>query len=198
MGADRVRGFTLLECLVVVGLVSMVGSVAVPALLEGRDAVRAEAAARHIASRLRLARLEAARRGVQVALQVRSIPGPPGYRYAVFADGDADGVRSADIAAGIDHRLGTDESLPETFAGVQFGLAGGVTSVDPAEPLVGGDPIRIGRWGLLSFGPEGGASGGTLYVLGRANRQLAIRVLASTGRIRLMAYHPERSAWVPK
>ena len=198
MCAESVRGFTLAECLGVVGLVSLTGSVAVPALLDGRAWAQSEAAARHVASRLRFARLEAARRGVQVALQVRSTSDPPGYRYAVVADGNGDGIRTADIAAGIDCRLGSEESLSELFSGVQFGLANGVTSVDPAEPIILGSPVRIGRWGLLSFGPDGGASGGTLYVLGQSNRQLAVRVLASTGRVRLLAYHPERLEWVPR
>lgn len=198
MGPGSVTGHTLVECLLVAGLVSVLGSVAVPALLDGRDAARTEAAARHLASRIRLARLEAARRGVNVALQVESLPSPGGYRFGLAADGDHDGVRLSDIAAATDAPIGPAESLPELFGRVEFGIAGGIASIDPAEPLTDDNPIRIGRSGLLSFGPEGGASGGTLYILGPARRQWAVRVLASTGRVRLMAFSTDRRAWIER
>jgi type II secretory pathway pseudopilin PulG len=191
------RGFSLMELLLVVGLLIGLASAAIPAATSGLDQMRTSAAARHVAARLQLARMEALKRCANVGMQFVFAAG--GYRYAFYVDGNGNGVLSADILRQVDSLLGFPERLDDQFPGVRFGIIDGITAVESTEPLSAyDDPIRIGRSRILSFSPIGTATSGTLYVRGRGQHQYAVRVLGGTGRTRVLRFDFSSRKWISR
>jgi hypothetical protein len=164
-------------------------------MLSSLDASRTQGAAHYLAGRLNLARMEAVKRSVYVALRIEGQPSA--YTYTFYVDGNRNGVRTPDISRNIDRPIGCPERLDEKFPGVAFGIVDGVTAIDDAGTLeAGSDPVRFGRSDLLSFSPGGSATSGTFYIRGRGKQQLAVRVLGVTGRIRVLRFDFRTAKWV--
>jgi prepilin-type N-terminal cleavage/methylation domain-containing protein len=186
------RGHTLLELLIAMILLATIAGFAVALLPESLDRSRTSAAAAYVGSRIALARMEAVRRSAFVALQFTRRR--DGYWFRTYIDGNRNGVFAAEILAGVDPPLKPDERLDYHFPGITFGILPGVTGLDPGEPFDAGDPIQIGRSTLLSFNPNGSATGGTLFVRGR-HVQFAVRVLGVTARQRTFEFNFQRRTW---
>jgi len=165
-----------------------------PAVGSRPDDLATVGAARHLASVLQLTRMEAVRRGAYVALWFQS--SAAGVRYASFADGNGNGVRTADIGRAIDTQVSAWESLSDHFTGVTFAIGQGVTDIDSGASL-SGDPVRLGGSDVLSFSPTGTATSGTLYLRGRSGLQYALRVLGATGRVRVLRFAAGEGQWLP-
>jgi type II secretory pathway pseudopilin PulG len=189
-----VAGYALLELFYVVALLAIVAAIAVPLGVTAIDSARTSAAARYLAGRLRLARMEALRRSANVGLRIE--PGQDD-RCTFYADGNGNGVRTVEIQSGVDYQVWNSERLGEQFPGVRFGLFDGVTEVESTEALGStSDPIRIGSSNILSFSPIGSATSGTLYLRGRNRQQYAVRVLGVTGRVRVLRFDFPSARWV--
>jgi len=193
-GIRRETGTSLVEILAAAAVAVILAAVSVPAIGSQRGTLQAAAAARHVSGLVHAARAEALARGVHVALVFQ--PSPPDFRFALFADGNYNGVRSADIADGLDRQVSSWVRLGDQFSGARFGIVPGTTDPDAGTPLTG-SPLRIGGSAVLSFGPAGGTTSGTLYVRGAGDQQYAIRVLGSTGRSRLLRYRAADRQWDP-
>jgi type II secretory pathway pseudopilin PulG len=189
-------GYSLAELVVTLALAALMAGMAAPTAFGARDAIRALSAADYVAALLDVARTEALRRHVNVA--IRFEPEAAGFRYTMVADGNGDGVRTAQVLSGIDPPLRAGERLDEQFPGVTFGIAEGVGPIDAGEPFDNRDPIRFGRSRMVSFSPTGTCTPGTLYIVGRGQRQLAVRVLGATGRVRVLEFNPALAGWQPR
>jgi prepilin-type N-terminal cleavage/methylation domain-containing protein len=187
------NGYSLLEMLMAMTLMVIVGGAAVPLAHSSIDRSRAAGAAGYVAGRMALARLEAVRRSAHVAIRFRSQP--DGYWLQSYVDGNRNGVRSADIAQGIDVPITAHERLDYYFSGVEFGIQPGVTGIDPG-PFNASDPIQIGSSTLLSFSPTGSSTSGTLFILGARGNQFAVRVLGATGRTRIFEFNVGARTWL--
>jgi hypothetical protein len=75
-------------------------------------------------------------------------------------------ARSSEIASGLDPEIAPSQRLADLFPGIPFGVQPGVRDVDGAL-FTTGDGLRIGASRLLTLGPDGTATSGTLYVRGR-------------------------------
>jgi len=190
-----VAAFSLIELVFVVGLAATLGAAAVPQLLTSLDDIRAAAAARYLAGRLQLAKMEAVGRGRSVAL--RFVRSGGSFSFAAYADGNRDGVRSHDIQEGIDWLLQGSERLPDRFAGVDFGALTGLPPADPSGTAPGADPIRLGSSDMVSFSPLGTSTTGTLYLKGRRDAQYAVRVFGETGKARTLKFNRRSGEWKP-
>jgi hypothetical protein len=168
------------------GLMAVLSGLALPHVLVGLDRSRTVAAAHYVHQQCAAARMQAVSRTANVALRFRQQDGD--YVMQGFVDGNSNGVRAKDIDAGIDRPLGPPESLGVNFPGVRIGLA----------PGVGGDPVKLGVSGLLTFSPVGTATPGSIFVVGKDGTQFAIRVLGATARTRLERYDARRRTWVAK
>lgn len=188
-------GYSLIEVTVALGILLVLAATATPSLLAARDDARARSAADHVSSLLHLARLEAVKRHVNVALRFEAEG--TDFAFALFADGNGNGVRSADIDDGLDEPLRPRERLAQHFTGVRFALEQGVPLIDGDDASTG-DGVRVGRSRMVSFSPVGTSTSGTLYLLGRGRRQFAVRVLGPTGRIRSFEYHFVDGTWRPR
>jgi type II secretory pathway pseudopilin PulG len=187
-------GTSLVEVLVAAAVCMAIGAAALPRLATHRDRILAAAAARHVASRVYLTRAESLKRGVHVGMVF--VNAGAGFRYGTFADGNRNGVRSAEITQGVDRQVTSWETLNDHFPGASFGILPQVTDPDTGSP-VGGTPLKLGGGALLSFGPGGGATSGTLYVRGAGEQQYAVRVLGATGRSRVLRFDFTSRRWLP-
>lgn len=183
--APGAAGVTLIELLFVLGIIAVLAAAAVPQVLVSLDRSRGLGAARYLGTRLALARTQAAARGAAVALQF--LEGPRGVSFSAYQDGNRNGVRTAEIASGIDRQIEPAVSLSELFPGAAIGLVPGSEETDP---------IQIGRSNLMSFSPSGTSTPGTIYVRGADGTQWAVRVLGATGRTRVLRFDPAKDDWV--
>src|SRR5262249_4326267 len=101
---------------------------AIPRLLAGLDDARTAGAAQYVSARFQRARMEAVLRSTSVAVVFAQDAG--GYSYAVYVDGNGNGVLARDMQRGVDRRLGGVERLSEQFSGVDFGVMPGLPAID--------------------------------------------------------------------
>lgn len=185
-------GFTLLELLFVLGVSATVSGFAIPGVTHALARYRTSGAVQSIRATLQRARAAAVARGAHVA--VRFVDDANGVRFAMYADGNRNGVSSADIAAGLDPEVEAAQSLAG-FAGPAFGIWPGVIGPDGAA-LTPDDAIRVGSANMVSFGPAGGCTSGTIYVQGPHGLQYAVRVFGDTGKTQVLRYMTSQRAWV--
>ena len=189
------RGYSLLELMFIVGLGITITAVAVPQYLAGIEDLRASGAARYVSTRLHRTRMEAIMRSTSVAMHFAQTPG--GYSYAVYQDGNGNGVLTQDIRSGVDRRINEPERLRDHFAGVDFGAVPGLPPIDPTGPGPGDDPIRLGAGSLASFTALGTSSSGTVYIRGRRDAQYAVRIFGDTGKTRMLKFVHRTGRWSP-
>ena len=158
---------------------------AIPQSLAMLDRSRAWAATRYLASRMALARAEAAKRSAYVALRFEETDS--GITFGTYVDGNSNGVRTRDIERHVDRPLDQPIRLSDLFPGVAIAL-----STDSGGA---GNPLRIGSSRLLSFSPLGSSTPGTIYIRGRDGSQLAVRIRGLTGRIRVLRYAARTRTW---
>lgn len=188
------RGASLLEAVVTAGLFVAVAGLSMPLLTSARHQQQVTSAARYLAGRIMLARADAARSGATVGLRFVTREGRVFLRS--YRDGDGDGVRTADIAGGVDRPVGEETAIGDLFEGVRFALSASVPQVGSTTPAgAGADPVRLGASDILSMTPLGTASSGTLYLRSREGHQVAIRVLGATARVQYHVFDFAAGRW---
>jgi prepilin-type N-terminal cleavage/methylation domain-containing protein len=188
------KGFSLAELLVVLGIIVVAGAVVVvPALNAFTMESHLLGAGRVFKEEFLNARSIAVKQNVQTAIRFEQAADGR-YYYSTYADRDADGVRSADIAAGIDERISGPRPLDAGVPRVRVGLLPGLRDPE-GDPLGTEDPIRFGNSNMLSFSPLGTASPGTFYLAGDA-LQVAVRVTPGSARVRLLLCR--RNRWIER
>jgi prepilin-type N-terminal cleavage/methylation domain-containing protein len=190
---DSCRGVTLIELMFTAAIASTIVAMAIPIGLRVLDDYRTHSAARYLAQHVARARMEAIKRSTFVGLRFEA--GPDDYTFTCVEDGNSNGVRSVDIARGVDRPLTQPEQLAEKFPGVAFGILAGVPDAD-GQAAVTPDGVRVGSSRILSMNPNGSSSSGTLYVHGRQRTQYAVRILGATGRVRTIRYVEPSGRWI--
>jgi len=185
-------GFTALELLLAAAIAVTILALSIPSGAGALDHIRTAMAARYLQGRIMDARLEAIRRSTRVGLRFEAQDGD--YGLAQYLDGNGNGIRTTDIAAGVDREMVERHRLRDQFPGASFGLLAETPDVDGAVSS-SGDGVRVGASRILTLAPDGTATPGTLYVHGR-RAQFAVRVLGATGRTRLLHYDAGGRRWV--
>ena len=163
----------------------------------GLDDARVVAAARYVAALARLTRVQAATRSISVGLRFEAVGAT--YRYALYVDGNGNGLRGSDIRRGIDTPITPMERIGDRFPGIVLGVAAGVTRISDGREMAGdADPVRLGSADTLTFSPLGSATSGTIFLRSRKGRQYAVRVLGASGRTRVMEYRHETRSWTAR
>lgn len=186
-------GHTLVELLAVMSVLLVLFAAIVPTLTRAADEARTRAAAFRMSARITLLRTKAVHRTANVALRFEQTGAD--WQFREYADGDWDGVLSADIKAGRDYPLTEPEMLRERFPGVSFGFVTGCPLVDGSGIPPGSGPVRFGTARMISFSPAGTATSGTLYLKGRGAYGYAVVVLGATGRTRILRCAPWIGRW---
>jgi len=177
-----VRGVSLPELVVVLGLLALVSGGAWRTLALLRDERAGREAARGLSADLRAVAQDARRQRRSLAVEF-DLRAP--QRWRVLADGNGNGITSADVTAGID--------APQTPWRLVFREGHALLAVRRDLPGADGtgtvasnsSPLQLGVSSRLVFTPRGTSAAGSLYVAGRGEHAYAIRVLGTTQRIRL-------------
>jgi hypothetical protein len=170
---------------------------AAPSLTGALWRYRVRAAAREVAADLARLRSVAVVTGQAVALRLNWSDGR--YVLRIFRDGDGDGIRADDIAAGRDPLEEGPRDLPSRYEGVDFGLLdASIPEVPPGGGTLapGSDPVRFGRSDTITFTPQGTSSSGTLYISDGRSAVMAIVVFGGSGRIRTCRFDADSYRWV--
>jgi type II secretory pathway pseudopilin PulG len=184
--AQQARGYSLLELTTAIGIVLVMSAVAIPPFRAHFREAHILGAGQQFRSNFRLASSRAVRTNRYTAIRFERLPGGA-VQYAVYSDGNGNGVLSADIARGRDELVSGPFPLTAGAPGVYVGFIPGVPAIPPDRGILEGDPIRFGRSDMLSFSPLGTATPGTFYLAGD-HVQAAVRVNGGTARVRLMLW----------
>lgn len=192
------RGFQLVELLVALAVLATTLTVAVPPLLRWSSALRLRLATAELVTVLRQTRMMAITTNAKVGIKFR--PEESGrVTFTMHRDGDGDGVLTRDIDNGTDPQLGLERALQHVGAHVRLGFPPGVEPVDPGDPSRRldrlDDPIRFGNSDIAAFNPLGRSSPGSLYLTDGIEGLTAVRVLAITGRVRVLVYDVGSERW---
>ena len=190
---DGAGGHTLTELSAALAVIGLALAAGLPALASSLGRERLAGALRDVGRELVAARWSALATGRSTGLRfVRDAAGR--LAWGVHADGDGDGLRSADIDGGTDPLLRRG-ALPTPL---RAGLAAG--PVPEALPPQSGwldrpeDPIKFGAADLAVFAPAGSATPGSLY-LTDGHQSVALVLNGVTGRLRLFRLQVGSTAW---
>lgn len=194
----RQRAFTLIEAVMVLAILGIAFALSFPLLRGASRALEGKLAADELASIFALARASALRENANVAVRFFVRRGGR-VEFALYRDGDGDGVRNTDIARGVDPRISPVHRLRHFGSAVRFGFPPGMRPAAPGDPARRlsrlDDPIRFNHSDLASFSPLGGATPGSLYFTAGRRELWVVRLFGRSGRIRVLHYDPASRSW---
>jgi len=194
----RQSGFTLVELLVTVAILALVATLAAPPLLRASSGLVTRLAAEEIAVALEQARMYSIRHSMKVGLKFR-VAADGAVSWALYRDGDGDGVRTVDIDSGVDPRLTSFRSLVHFGRTARLGFPRGEAPRDPSDPYRKldrlDDPIRFNRSDIASFSPLDGATPGSVYVTDGEHHLYAVRLYNRTSRVHLLRWNRAELRW---
>jgi hypothetical protein len=195
---DGVVGFSLFDLLATLAVVAIAVAMGLPELFRATEQTRLVLGAGEIASSLRLTRIYAMRHSANVAVKFATASDGV-VTYALFRDGDGDGVRSADLASGTDPQVEPWRPLTQLGRGIGFGFPPGPLPPDPTSgrPIGGSrdDPIRFNSSDLASFSAAGTATPGSVYLTDGRRGLVLVRITNVSGRVRAMRWDRDRARW---
>jgi len=193
--SKRNRGFSLLETLITIALLAIVLLIAIPAFAAHRRHLAITAASDAIRSVLREVRSRAISHGRNSGVKFANTPS--GWTYTFYDDGNGDGVHSDDIVSGVDPYVAGPFPLDTQLKPATISV-GNVSVKDPdGDKLTPGDrPVQFGRSMICSYSALGGGTPGSIYLTDSVNSLYVVRVLGSSGRVRILRYDNKKAKWV--
>jgi hypothetical protein len=166
----------------VVAVSTILAGIAVPQFTAGIERARALGAARYLANRFALARMDAVAHSANAAVFFAADGAT--FTLAGYRDGNGNGVRTRDIGTGADPLVDAPVRFADLFPRVTLFMS------DPANGP--GSETAV----LMSFSAIGTATSRTLYVRGADGSEYGVRVLGATGRTRVLRYLPTSRTWI--
>ncbi len=169
-------------------IMTLLLSVIVSGLFHLRAALAVRSAAAETTAAFLLARAYAISRDKNVAVKFRK--NGERYEWALYGDGNGNGVRNLEIRSGVDRPLGV--VFPWMRNDVLPGILKGNRVPDPGQPgryldrLE--DPIRFNNSDLCSFSPMGESTPGSVYLWDGHDRMAVVRVFGRSAKVRTL-YH---------
>ena len=190
------RGFTLPDLLTTMAILSVAAGLSASAAKVFSGMLMLRGATQEVSSILIRTRARAAFRGIYSG--VKWTTSEDGVSMAVHDDGDGDGVRSDDIACGVDPLVQGPIPLKKRWPGVSVAFLSGFGVRDPGGSPVGdlSDPVRFGRSDVASFSPRGDCSPGSVWIGDGRGRQALVRLSGASGRIAVYEWAASRRRWV--
>jgi Type II transport protein GspH len=160
--AQATRGASVFEMLIALVLMAIAGGITIAGVDRAVTEVREAGGARAFAMRVRQIRAEAVRRSAAVGLRFASVQG--GMVFQAHLDGNGNGLRTGDIASGVDPPLAPAATLADFLPGTTFAVGSDVPLLGDDDRPSDPDPVRLGAANLLSFGPTGSGTSGTVIL----------------------------------
>jgi len=196
IGGVGERGISLLEIVLVVAVLTILVTAALPYLGEARRAAALGGASRQLRGLLFRCRAYAIMnaRSTAVVFERRE---DGEWRCFIAADGDGDGILRRDIERRVDPVIG--EVLVFEAGGAGLGILQGEFVPDPSGRgrLRGNlnDPVRAGRGDIITFTPGSTATPSSIYLTDHHARMRVLRVYGGTGRVRSLVWRSGWSTW---
>lgn len=184
----RETGQSLLELLVILILLGTIAGIGLPRFWRIAQDYRLRGAAFYLRGLIRQVRAQAASQSRYVGIVFDDVDGTP--CFSIHGDGNANGIRRADIEAGVDLRIRGPWRLSDQFPGVRYG-----SPPQGSEPALAG--LRIGRSDILSFSPLGTSTSGTVFLSNEHGFVYGVIVLGATGRVRVRRFREGRWEAIP-
>jgi hypothetical protein len=189
-------GRTLVELVVAMTLMAMMTVAVFPTLAEARRAAALRAVTGKVWGLMVRCRAHAIMRRQSTAL-VFERDDSRSWRCFIAEDGDGDGLRRADLEAGIDRVVGEVLALEGLTAGL--GILSGVEVPDPSGRgrLSGdlADPVRAGRGDIITFTPRSTATPSSVYLTDHHGRMRVLRVYGGTARVNSLVWRVGWRKW---
>ncbi len=185
-------GISVLELVVVLALTLVGSAIGLSAFRDIAAERGGREAARQLMHDLQAIAYAARRSGTTHAARLTTASPPT---LEVFVDGNGNGVRAVDIAGGIDRPTGPPRHA-FTQAPALLAIVRDVPTTDHGGTLAAGSaPVRFGVTPFISFSAHRTGTSGSIYVAGPTGAQYAIRVLGTTGRLRLLCLETRAMVW---
>lgn len=188
-------GFSLARLALALAVATFGILAAAPTAANLRESVAIRSAAGEATAALWRARAYALTRNVNVGVKFRK--NGDRYEWALYRDGNGNGVRTAEITRGIDKPVGT--AIPWQRNDVLPGIFADIRVPDPGAPGFyldhPEDPIRFNSSDICSFSPAGESTPGSIYLSDGRNRMAVVRVLGRTAKIRVLYYRKGERGW---
>jgi len=191
---QRQSGHTLIEIMVALAIIGVIAMCAVPALATYRRRASLTSEATELRGIFRTLRSRAIARGKHCG--VKFTRAGDIWAYSLYDDGDGDGIRSDDIASGVDRRFAGPSVLMPQFNIASIALLS-TTIRDPDGDSLPptASAVQFNRSTICSFGPTGSSTPGTIYINDGAGHLCAVRVYGPTGKVRLLRYNSGIRRW---
>ena len=194
-GPFEARGASAAGLVAALTVATCAALVAAPTMANLSESIAIRSAASEAATALLWARSHALTRNVHVGVKFRR--NGDRYEWALYRDGNGNGVRTAEIARGVDRPLGL--AIAWTRRDITPGIFSDMRVPDPGSPGAylsnPNDPIRFGTSDICSFSPAGESSPGSIYLSDGRNRMAVVRVLGRTAKIRVLYYRRGERGW---
>jgi hypothetical protein len=194
-GLSLPSGLTSIELVVGVALTGALLAVTATGVFQLQSALAVRSAAAELSAGFLRARAYALTKGISVALKFRKDGGR--WEWALFRDGNGNGVRNAEIASGVDRSLGLAIVWPR--ADVIPGILKGTPVPDPGSPGSTldrlDDPIRFNSSDLCSFSPLGESTPGSVYLWDGRDRMAVVRVFGRSAKVRTLFHYRGEKSW---
>jgi type II secretory pathway pseudopilin PulG len=194
-GLSRAQGFSPVELVVAFALAAILLAATAHGAFQLQSALAVRSAAAELAATFFRARAYALARGVTVGIKFRRDGGQ--YEWALYRDGNGNGIRTAEISSGVDRSLGLSIAWPRSD--VRPGILTGVPVPDPSSPGRNldrpDDPIRFNNSDICSFSPVGESTPGSIYLWDGRDRMAVLRVFGRSAKVRTLYYFRGEKSW---
>lgn len=190
------RGWSGVELLLVLALAGILLSATAGLSARVLADARTAAAAREFASTFRALRWQSVNENRHVGLFFEQVAGA--WQWWEVHDGNGNGLRTAEVRSGVDVRRSGPHRIERKHRGVRLGFPAHAVlpAIPPRRGVLGaGDPVRFGRANLVSFGPDGRSSSGTLFLTDDDHRLYGIRLYGPSTRVRVWRWDDREARW---